>query len=162
MPKTINLLGQHRSSPEWYTPDFVWEWIEYVFDQPRDQIFDPCPVGGTGGLGIDWSVHRFIYVNPPSPALLWGQRTISYKGQNDVCLLYLSFSESSIWQVPELLTVPTILIRRRIKFIPSKPITKNMPSNYNALHLVNGDVQTLARFKHVANYSGTLIKSVII
>jgi hypothetical protein len=162
MPNTTSLLGKHKITSEWYTPDYVWQWIEYIFDSNRAVIFDPCPIGGTGGLELDWTKHKLIYVNPPSPAMLWAIRTISYKTRKDMCLLYLSFSESVIWQVPELLTVPTILIRKRIKFVSNNPNQKSNPSNYNALHLINGNREVYNRFKRIANLTGTLIQSNII
>lgn len=159
MPKTTNLLKQHKPSPEWYTPEYVWKWIEFIFDCDRVQIFDPCPIKGTGGLNFDWSIHKLVYVNPPSPASKWAARTISYKGRKEMSLLYLSFSESVIWQNPTLLTVPTILIRRRIKFIPDHVLNKNNPSNYNALHLFNGDCDQLDRFIEIGNQIGSVIQA---
>lgn len=162
MPYTSNLLGKHKHSPEWYTPDYVWGWVEFIFDCNRSEIFDPCPIGGAGGLELDWSKHKLIYVNPPSPASKWASRTISYIGQKETSLLYLSFSEGVIWQNPTLLTCPTMLIRRRIKFIPSIPVKVNSPSNYNALHLINGNKEQLRRFIRVGNTVGTVIQSNIL
>ena len=48
-------------SVEWRTPRAVMQMLEAEFGAFD---FDPCPVGGSGGLEADWGT-GLIFVNPP-------------------------------------------------------------------------------------------------
>lgn len=61
-------VGSHGRNPalytsaseHWATPDDVYGKLNEEFQF----TLDPCPLGGSGGLSLDWSGER-IYCNPP-------------------------------------------------------------------------------------------------
>lgn len=141
------LLGTHKASPEWYTPSHIWERIYKTFG--TKDIFDPCPIGGSDGLTTEWQAD-FIYINPPTPVRLWAEKAIStFTDRSNTNIIYAAFSESVLYQVPELLTFPTVLVRHRIKWDSNKPDNgkRNAPRNYNAFMLLSNDALISQNFK---------------
>lgn len=45
------------------TPDVVFSIISFQWGYEKEDMFDPCPVGATDGLEIDWK--KLNFVNPP-------------------------------------------------------------------------------------------------
>lgn len=141
------LLGTHKASPEWYTPSHIWEKIYNTFG--TQEIFDPCPIGGCDGLKKEWR-SDFIYINPPTPAKLWAEKAIAtFNEHSNTNIIYAAFSESVLWQVPELITYPTVFVRYRIKWDSNKTDDgkRNAPRNYNAFILLSNNAAIFQNFK---------------
>lgn len=144
---THELLGTHKVSPEWYTPSHIWEKIYKTFG--TQIVFDPCPISGDRGLETEWQ-SNFIYINPPTPAKLWAEKAIiTFTNNPNTNIIYAAFSESVLWQVPELMTYPVVFVRKRIKWDSNKTDDgkRNAPRNYNAFILLSSNAAISQNFK---------------
>lgn len=152
------LLGKHKASAEWYTPDDIWARIERTF--ATDWIYDPCPINGTGGLDKEWG-WTYVYINPPTPAAPWAQKAIqTFAEHPEVNIIFAAFSESVLWQVNELMDYEVCWVRNRIRWIDGKTGERSKaPRNYNAFVLLSKDTNVSDRFR--ANFSnlGTIRRS---
>jgi len=150
------LLGTHKASPEWYTPFHIWDRIYGTFE--TKEILDPCPISGASGLETEW-LANFIYINPPTPARLWAEKAIAtFNTHPNTNILYAAFSESVLWQVPELMTYPIVFVRNRISWDSNKSDNgkRNAPRNYNAFVLLSNDSLILENFKNQFSELGFL------
>jgi hypothetical protein len=114
------LLGKHKASSEWYTPDYIWEKIKNTFDiHAYSDLYDPCPrQSDDDGMDTNWVERKRIYVNPPTPAAQWAKKAIKTVQKNeDTSIIFAAFSEAVLWQVPELLDYPICWVRNRINWI---------------------------------------------
>jgi hypothetical protein len=164
------LLGKHKPSSEWYTPLDIWDRIEATFNQPKDNIYDPCPVNGSGGLEASW-VAKKIYVNSPSPAAPWALKAIqTHLEHPEVNIIFACFSEAVIWQVNDLLDYPTCWVRNRISWIDGNPEVKGQPNpnylkpaksprNYNCFVCLSTDKYVISRFCENFEVLGTIRKT---
>ncbi|BAY20781.1 hypothetical protein NIES2100_05250 [Calothrix sp. NIES-2100] len=141
-----SLLGNHKPSQEYYTPGYIWNKVYSTFD--TKDIFDPCPIKGVNGLEISWK-HNFVYTNPPTPAKLWAIKAIAtIQEHKHVSIIFAAFSESVLFQVPELLTYPTVIVRNRIPWIDGKTMEPGKsPRNYNAFMCLSNKSSVITRFK---------------
>ncbi|MBW4607138.1 MAG: hypothetical protein KME22_07915 [Hassallia sp. WJT32-NPBG1] len=156
------LLGTHKASPEWYTPSHIWEKIYNTFG--TQEILDPCPIGGVSGLETEW-LADFIYINPPTPARLWAEKAIvTFRDHPNTSIIYAAFSESVLWQVPELMTYPIVFVRNRIKWDSNKTDDgkRNAPRNYNAFILLSNNAVISQNFKAQFGDLGFLGRMVIV
>jgi hypothetical protein len=150
------LLGTHKASAEWYTPDFIWEKVNAVLEYP----VDPCPImSKRDGLTYDWysivnPVCDSIYVNPPTPAAPWAEKAIrTHREHPEVNIIFAAFSINVLTQVNELLDFPVCYVRKRIKWIDGRPgKDSTSPSHYSAFVLLSSDSEVIERFK--VNFSG--------
>lgn len=61
---------------DWATPKWL---VALLF--PQTAYFDPCPIGGSGGLEAEWPVSVPVYVNPPlSDPLPWVRKAAHHAG----------------------------------------------------------------------------------
>lgn len=121
---THELLGNHKPSSEWFTPDDIWGRVERTFD--CKSIYDPCPRGCLDdGLAVDWTDNYnyvldmpYIYVNPPTPAAPWALKAIqTHLEHPGVNIIFACFSEAVLWQVNDLMDFPVCWVRNRINWI---------------------------------------------
>lgn len=158
---THELLGTHKPSPEWYTPDFIWEKIQQVFD--NQSFYDPCPRKGTNGLESDWGSHQFIYCNPPTPAASWALKAVETHQLFNNTIIFAAFSESVIWQVNKLLDYRHVFVRNRIQWIDGRTGKKSTsPRNYNVFICISSDESIKHRFNLAFGDIGTVRESLVV
>lgn len=141
------LLGKHKASSEWYTPDCIWSKIYKTFGIPEDDpdylLSDPCPKNHLVSDGLRWleeSSSKYIYVNPPTPAAPWAKKCIEHIQQNpNTFIIFAAFSEAVLWQVPELLDYPICWVRNRINWIDGNKHIKAKESDCCAYTLPDGN-----------------------
>lgn len=153
------LLGKHKPSAEWYTPDDIWQRVNNTLEKP----YDPCPVNGSNGLEVDWSKQgRNIYVNPPTPASPWAIKAIqTHLEHPEVNIIFACFSEAVLWQVNQLQDFPVCWVRNRIRWIDGRTgEVSKAPRNYNAFVCLSEEV--ISRFKVNFSDLGTVRKSYVI
>jgi len=182
---THELLGNHKPSFEWYTPEYIWQSVSTVLGK---NIYDPCPIKNrttTNGLSEKWgeTVKRFdfdgIYVNPPTPAAKWAQKAINEIAKNpDLSIIFAAFSESVLWQVNELQDWRICWVRNRIKWVDGNPLKKNRkgelepnpdhmkqsskPRNYNCFVLISSDYDKHCLFdEEFSKYGNIRISEII-
>ena len=161
---THELLGKHKVSSEWLTPESIWHRVCYTLQYQEYELFDPCPPGGEGGLEKDWNQDCPIYVNPPSPAAPWAQKaleTVRDNPHNNI--IFACYSEAVLWQVNPLMDYPICWVRNRINWLDgndnmrdrdSKTFVTNpnylkpakSPRNYNAFVCLSTNRYTVRRF----------------
>lgn len=130
----------HQVSSEWYTPGYIWNRVYKTFS--TDKVYDPCPILGKNGLVLDWK-HEFIYCNPPSPCYDFAVKTLNtfnFRVSKNLhtSIIYAAFSESILFQYPELYINHTLcMVRKRIRWIDSSTLVESdKPRNYNAFILL--------------------------
>lgn len=178
---THELLGNHKPSAEWYTPDHIWSRLRATFG--TNDIYDPCPIRGTlvlderiSGLeqywGLEWSQN--VYVNPPTPAKPWARKALgTVKIHKDVNIIFAAFSESVLWQVNELMDYPVCWVRNRIQWIDGNSEVKGQPNpnyckpaksprSYNAFVLLSQDPECVRRFCDNFGDLGTIRRSEVL
>lgn len=169
------LLGSHKPSQEWYTPQYIWDKVSASFDYPIYYITDPCPIGGLPHRDIlseDWQhIGLYVYCNPPTPAAPWAKKCIeAYRQNPKMNIIFAAFSEAVLWQVNDLMDYPVCWVRNRIPWIDGNRYKKDVlnpnymkpaksPRNYNAFILLSNDDAIRDRF--VKNFSdlGTIRQS---
>lgn len=148
---THELLRKHKPSAEWYTPPHIWERVNSTFSTAyypnfydRDICYDPCPRNSKehkkgNGLLEDWTKHKFIYCNPPTPAAPWAKKaiqTVTYSPET--IIIFAAFSEAVLWQVNELLDYPICWVRNRINWIDGNEIIK---VNIDKISVITDEVE---------------------
>jgi DNA N-6-adenine-methyltransferase (Dam) len=128
------LLGKHRPSSEWYTPGNIWERVYNTFEADKTiftDVCDPCPRLALGdGLAEDWTQHKFIYCNPPTPAAPWATKALeTVRESKDTIIIFAAFSEAVLWQQNELLDYPVCWVRNRINWIDGNKLIKVKSNN---------------------------------
>lgn len=86
---------KRRSLPhadDWVTPKWFYDLLnaEFHFD------FDPCPLGGTGGLECEWGARNFV--NPPYSRKLketFVRKAVEEARSGKLCVLLLPVSTST-------------------------------------------------------------------
>ncbi len=173
------LLGTHKPSSQWYTPEYIWSNVYTTFNSK--DVYDPCPIKGTRGLLKKWHGNKYIYVNPPTPAKQWALKAlIEYKKALDsdveFNLIFAAFSESVLWQVTTLQNFPTCWVRNRINWIDGNEFKKdkksgemipnpgymkesNAPRNYNAFCLLSNNKNIGNKFIDVFSELGEIRRS---
>lgn len=137
---THPLLGDHKPSSNWFTPEDIWLRTQLTFDTKRSEILDPCPGNDkwtVDGLALDWALRiqhlgldQFIYVNPPTPAAPWAKKALeTVKDHPRLSIIYAAFSEAVMWQVPALMDFPVCWVRNRISWIDGSPLIVAKGSN---------------------------------
>lgn len=102
------------ASVYWSTPEALYAELdsEFHFD------FDPCPLGGTGGLTADWRGRR-VYCNPP-----YGRGTTDWLAKRTgtaVCVYLLPARTDTKWWHEHAMQASEIrFLRGRLKFGGSK------------------------------------------
>jgi hypothetical protein len=128
-------MSDHKASAEWYTPGYILDKVLRVFES--EAVFDPCPTfrePGIDGLKEEWK-ERYIYINPPTPAKKWSEKALLTLHKNpDVSIIYAAFSESILWQLPELLDFPFVLCRKRIKWVDGNEYIKCKESDIEVVY----------------------------
>lgn len=127
------LLGNHKASANWYTPDYIWELLEKTVEVTRDFIYDPCPATDNfevNGLETDWYLEAvklnpngmpIVYVNPPTPAACFAQKALeTAELHGDITLIFAAFSEAVMWQKTELMDHRVCWVRNRINWIDGR------------------------------------------
>lgn len=111
-------MSVHFSSltDDWKTPARVYQRLdeEFGFD------FDPCPIGGSDGLDIDWGNSNFV--NPPYSKLkAWCKKAYEehQKGKT-VVMLIPSRTDTYAWHEYIMKATEIRFIRGRLKFGDSK------------------------------------------
>lgn len=103
--------NDNRETPRWLLESLFRGW------------FDPCPVGGTGGLTCEWVGDR-VYVNPPySNPKPWVERAIRECRQNGktVALLLKHDSSTEWWRLLHEAGAHFFAALDRLKFGEEKP-----------------------------------------
>lgn len=96
------------ATDNWATPRWLLSLIS-----PKGQHFDPCPIGGSGGLEAEWPSDRLVYVNPPfSNPLPWVRKAAAHIGP--ITLLLPVDPTTKWWTYSEGFEV--ILIGSRLHF----------------------------------------------
>lgn len=104
------------NSSEWYTCDYIWDKVNATYN---GVAFDPFPPNGSDGYDIDWTGN--VYCNPPIPASKTAIKAIeTYKSDKSVNIIFTGYSESVIWQVPQLETYIHVKCYKRINWIDSR------------------------------------------
>ncbi|MBW4558417.1 MAG: hypothetical protein KME59_21330 [Trichormus sp. ATA11-4-KO1] len=164
------LLGNHKASSEWYTPEDIWGRIRLIFNE--DHVYDPCPAGGLAGLEADWSLFNNIYVNPPTPAAPWALKALqTHKDNPEVDIIFACFSEAVLWQVNELQDHLVCWVRKRISWIDGNQTVKGKPNsnylkpaksprNYNAFVCLTNNPEIRHRFLFRFQDLGTIRTSI--
>lgn len=162
------LLGKWKASSLWYTPQHIIKRVNHTLDN-NNQFYDPCPIDPTeDGLEQDWSekakqFNGCIYVNPPIPASVWAQKTITTFQQNDkLHIVYACYSIDVLWQVPELrYNNLRCMVRHRINWIDAKTMEiKKGSRNYNAFILFSNNQTIKNKFKLAFNDLGKIERSI--
>ena len=97
-----------KATDDYATPRWI---LELLF--PWGNFFDPCPVGGAGGLEADWPINRPVFINPPfSDPLPWVRRAAEHRGE--VVLLLMVDPTTRWWTYSEQFKVT--LINARLHF----------------------------------------------
>jgi hypothetical protein len=66
-----------RNSDNYATPKWL---LEILF--PTGKYFDPCPLGGSGGLESEWPLEIPVFINPPfSNPLPWVRKGAEHPGE---------------------------------------------------------------------------------
>lgn len=77
-------------SDDWETPKWL---LEIAF--PDGRFFDPCPIGGRGGLKLDWPTDVPVFINPPySNPKPWVERAFHHPG---AVALFLPCDPTAAW-----------------------------------------------------------------
>jgi DNA N-6-adenine-methyltransferase (Dam) len=64
------------ASDDWETPKWLLQLLFW-----DTEFFDPCPVGGAGGLEAIWPTSQVIFINPPfSNPSPWVKKAASHNG----------------------------------------------------------------------------------
>jgi hypothetical protein len=99
-------------SDHWKTPQSVYEALdkEFNFD------FDPCPIGGSGGLEIPWGMRTFC--NPPYSAICqWIKKAYEEHLQGKlVVLLIPSKTDTKYWHEYIMKANEIRFIKGRLRF----------------------------------------------
>lgn len=76
MPGEATAVKPQRASDDWATPKWL---LALMF--PEGYYYDPCPLGGSGGLEAEWPTVATVYINPPfSNPLPWVRRAAEHPG----------------------------------------------------------------------------------
>lgn len=108
----INSVEHNGSGDSWATPKWL---LKILF--PTGEFYDPCPLGGNGGLEADWPTDRPVYVNPPfSDPLPWVRKAADHKGP--ITLLLPLDPTTKWWTYSDRFEV--IIIGSRLHFSENK------------------------------------------
>ena len=119
---THELLGKWQPSSEWFTPPTIWAKVRNTLGQ---DVYDPCPPQGLGGIEVDWSLHKTLYINPPTPASPWAIKALKTHQENpETNMIFAAFSEAVMWQVNGLMDYQVCWVRNRISWIDGNPLVK--------------------------------------
>ena len=111
-------MSVHFSSltDEWKTPDSIYKQLddEFHFD------FDPCPIGGEGGLEIEWGQRNFI--NPPYSQLkAWCKKAYEESLKGKLCVMLIpSRTDTAAFHDYCMKAAEIRFIRGRLKFGDAK------------------------------------------
>ncbi len=155
------LLGNHKPSSEWYTPDHIWNKVYNTFGITKG-LFDPCPINSTiNGFKLDWD-YKYVYCNPPTPAQPWAKKALQTVKQNpETVIIFACFSEAVIWQVNDLLNYPMCWVRNRIPWIDGNKWVKK-PNGDSTGTMIDGKIwypntQCMKPAKSPRNYNAFVL-----
>jgi site-specific DNA-methyltransferase (adenine-specific) len=107
-------MSVHFSSltDEWKTPDSIYKKLneEFGFD------FDPCPLGGSDGLDIDWG--RVNFINPPYSTLkAWCKKAYEEHLKGKTCVMLIpARTDTKAWHLYVMKAKEIRFIQGRLKF----------------------------------------------
>ena len=156
------------NSSSWYTPDYIWDKVTSTLGV----TLDPFPPDGTGGYELNWTGN--IYCNPPIPASKAAIKAIdTYENDKTTNIIFAGYSESVIWQVPQLETYVHVKCRKRINWIDGRTEVNGVsnpnylqpgrnPAHYCSFFLLSQDTLVIQRF--IDNFSdmGSIKRSEIL
>ena len=113
---TFNKVMFSSAHDNWSTPKDVYDSLnrEFMFD------FDPCPIGGNGGLEQSWGCSNFV--NPPySDIKKWVEKGYQeFRQGKQVVLLIPSRTDTRWWHDYVMKATEIRFIKGRLKFGGSK------------------------------------------
>jgi len=173
------------NSSSWYTPDYIWDKVNATLS---DTIYDPFPRNQMSDLSVelwdgyadDWLCtlgclgSKSIYCNAPIPASKAAIKCIEvHKAEPATNIIFAGYSESVIWQVPELETYVHVKCRNRINWIDGRTEVNGIsnpnylqpgrnPAHYSSFFLLSQDTLVIQRF--IDNFSdmGSIKRSEIL